>query len=304
MSVLRYFFCFFCLTANIHQSFAQVTVNTSLSQNRIFMGDKTQLVVEINYTDDCEIENINADDLRKIGIEVEQPTNEDYWTTHRGVPGGTVYKTQLILQHFEPDTLNLPPLKIIYNTTKGTRDTAFSSPLPLTIFPILPDSTGKLMPIEDIIAEPNTLADYQWYIISGIAILLAIGVAYYFHQKRMQKGATLHQVSMMPPKEKAMKRLQSLSDKNLWQSGNYDAYCTELSYTLRSYLEEQYFIAALENPSSEVLDTIREDEILHSQYQEWQYLFTNIDFVKYGNADLPTTFYENAISISKNLING
>jgi hypothetical protein len=297
----RYFFLFGLLCA-APMLFAQINVQAALSQNRILIGDKTQLNLEIQYSFGYDIEAIIPDGIKQTGLEFAMPQNENYWENHKQMGTGTIYKTSISLQGFEPDTLEVPAIPILYSHD-GKIDTAFTPSLMLTIFPVLPDSTGAA-PIKDIIREPKSFEDYYLYLALALLILIGIGLGYYFYQKKMRKTMKVSDVYNGTPSERALRKLHYLEEKRLWQQGKHDDFCTELSYVLRLFLEEEYDIQALENPTSYTIEDLEFLNLATTESSKWQELLRTCDAVKFANITIENSFYENAIAQAKSLIHG
>ena len=61
----------------------------------------------------------------------------------------------------------------------------------------------------------------------------------------------------MPPFEQAMKELDALKEKKLWQQGLNKEYYTALTETLRRYIVDRFGVNAMEMTSGEILDILR-----------------------------------------------
>lgn len=60
----------------------------------------------------------------------------------------------------------------------------------------------------------------------------------------------------MPPFEEAIERLQKLDEKLLWQNNEVKKYYSELTEIIRSYIEKELKIPALESTTDELIDTL------------------------------------------------
>jgi hypothetical protein len=278
----------FCMAQT---AFAQVSVQATLSNNRIFIGDQTDILLDIVYPDGYEIEAIIPNPISMVGLEYLPIEQQDYWQTHTAVNGGTRYKTNITIQAFAPDTLDIPPLPILYSHA-GKMDTAFSAPMALMIFPVMPDSVGKIQPIKEILTEPKTLEDYYIEIIIAILAFAALGIFYYFYLRR-KKTINISNKTQGSPEQRALRKLQQLEQKKYLQIADYNTFCTELSYILRQFLEETYAIDALEMPTSDIVAFIDSHDF---KYQaNWKNILLTCDAVKFANAEASNHFYQNII---------
>lgn len=105
----------------------------------------------------------------------------------------------------------------------------------------------KMFPIKAIQNEPLVFDDFKPYIIWVILSLLFIaGFIYYFISRKNQQPTQEEIIDSLPPYEEAMKRLQQLDNKLLWQNNEIKKYYSELTEIIRSYIEKELKIPALE----------------------------------------------------------
>ncbi len=276
-------------------------MQATLSKNRIFIGDKTNLLFEITYANGYEVETILPDTVKSVGLEYLAPQNESYWDSHHQVPGGTVYKTTLSLQGFLSDTLDIPPIPVLYSHD-GVIDTIFTLPLKLSIFSVEPDSSGVIEPIMPILEEPKTMEDYQNYLIFAFLAILSIATIAYVYQKKKTKAIQNNEIIVISPREKALQNLAQLEEKQLWQKGETKLFCSELSYILRQFLEEEYQISALENTTPAILQELDKHAFFDENYSAWKLLLQTTDLVKFSNATPEISFFEKAFDHATQLV--
>lgn len=282
---------------------AQVNVQAALSNNRIFIGDKTQLNISVTYPSTYEMETLIPDTIKRVGLEFTMPQNESFWDSHHYTTEGMEYKTSITIQAFEPDTLEVPPIPILYSHD-GRIDTAYTMPLGLMVFPMLPDSADVAAPIKDIIREEKSFEDFYPYLSFAVFLLVAIGIGYYFYQKKMRQGFVLKDIAQDSPQFRALRKLQHLEKEQFWQKGQYDEFCTALSYILRSFAEEEYQIQALENTTTYIISHLEKENISPDNLADWNMLLQNCDAVKFANVTPDVSFFENAIGKTQKLIDG
>jgi hypothetical protein len=278
-------------------------VQATLSSNRIFIGDKTNLSFEITYSNGYDIETIIPDTVKSVGLEFVAPKNESYWDSHDQVPGGTSYRTSLSLQGFQPDTVDIPPIPVLYSHD-GVIDTAYTLPLKLTIFSVEPDSLGVIEPILPILEEAKMMEDYQNYLILAFLTIFGITILLYFYQKKKMVKAKNNAILTLSSQEKALQNLTELDKKQLWQKGKTKLFCAELSYILRHFLEDEYQVPALENTTLDILQQLENQANFDKNYNTWKLLLQTTDLVKFSNAMPDTYFFETAFGNARQLING
>ena len=112
----------------------------------------------------------------------------------------------------------------------------------------------KMYTIKAIQGEPYTFDDFKSYLWWILGVLLLLGIILYFV---LRKKETLEEIeAKIPPYDLALQRLKELDDKQLWQKNKIKKYYVELTDIVRSYIEREMNIPALESTTDELLETI------------------------------------------------
>ncbi len=112
----------------------------------------------------------------------------------------------------------------------------------------------KMFPIKAIQSEPYILDDFKPYFIWVImGLLLIAGLVYYLMNRRKNEEVQEESDVSLPPYEEAIDRLHKLDSKLLWQNNEIKKYYSELTEIIRSYLEKELKIPALEITSFELI---------------------------------------------------
>lgn len=123
------------------------------------------------------------------------------------------------------------------------------------------DTTLSIKDIKDIFVLGYTWTEWWWK--TGIWIVLAIGLAgvgflFYFRWKKRPKKETVPApVPTLPLHQATLQKLEKLQEKRLWETGQVKTYYVELSDILRQYIEHRFEVSALEQTSSELLQSLR-----------------------------------------------
>lgn len=105
----------------------------------------------------------------------------------------------------------------------------------------------------------DQLIERIWYIVSGLALLVAL-VLWLRFRKRKSPQDLASQAPAPPralPHVEALEALAGLRDKALWQRGEGKAYYTELTDILRTYIERRYSVNTLERTTREILADLK-----------------------------------------------
>ena len=117
----------------------------------------------------------------------------------------------------------------------------------------------KKFPIKSIKKEPLVFDDFKIYIYLGLLILAIIGfwIYYFVIRKRKQKEED-PTYRALPPYEEAMYKLNQLDKKLLWQNNKVKEFYSELTDIIRTYVERELKVPALEKTSDEILQTLED----------------------------------------------
>ena len=116
------------------------------------------------------------------------------------------------------------------------------------------DTTKQAMfPIKAIQREPFTFQDFKKYLWWLIAALLLAALILYL---RSRKKTPEEIEAAIPPYELALLRLKELDAKELWQKNKIKQYYVELTGIVRTYIERELHIPALESTTDELIETV------------------------------------------------
>jgi hypothetical protein len=165
----------------------------------------------------------------------------------------TKFVKKYILTSFDSGQYIIPRQQVLINSRIYLTDS-----LLINVATVKVDTTKQnLFPIKSIKNQPVIFDDYKNYFWLGLALLaLILGLIwYYFIRKKKEEQAIEDRV---PPYELAMQRLGELDGKQLWQNDKVKLYYIELTDIIRTYIERELNIPALESTTDELMETIRD----------------------------------------------
>ncbi len=269
-------------------------VTASLDKSGMFVGDQTQLNINISGWAEAPIEYIGWDSLAKKNIECVQIAPVKLLSNNERVVSAKITT-------FEAGEITIPPIMVLIKSNGTLTDTFYTNPLKIMVYEVQPDSLG-LLPIKDIIKEEKDISDYYLPIGIVLLVLLGIGVYLFYRQKNMRRGVHIYQKSQTA-KAKALKKLKNLEAKSYPQQGEVKLFCSELTFILREYLANEYQFSALEMTSSELILFCKNNNILEAQNTDLQYIMNISDYVKFAEGDAENTFFTKAIRDVETIIN-
>jgi len=141
------------------------------------------------------------------------------------------------------------------------------------------------MDIKTIVKVPLTFKEILPYLLLGllgIAIIILVTSLIIIHiRKKKQPNFFLQTKPKGKPEEIALKALEELRMKSLWQNGKVKQYYSELSTIVRVYIEDRYGINAMEMVSDEILEAVA-IEVTTDIFHKLRDLLQISDLVKFA----------------------
>lgn len=268
---------------------AQQNIHAYLETDSIVIGQQVYLVWEVKTVPGNRIQSWPAlpDTLSSLEIigsgKIDTLRQKDSFT----------YRQRLLITSFEAGKINIAPLRAISNND-GKTDTLTSNALTLHVATVAVDTTQPFKPIKDI-AEVEPSSAYtqfienlknHWQLYLGILLLAAliVFVIIYFVRNKKAKVPE-HKLPPERPHEKARRLLNELAGAKLWEQGRVKEYYSSLSDIIRTYLEERYEVAAMEQTTDELLVLARTNREIKKVRQELKKILRTADLAKFAKAN-------------------
>ncbi len=214
-------------------------VSISSNTSKIQIGEQVQYKITVSSKGKVDFPLLILDSLKKVEIIESFPidTLKD------------VYEKRFLLTSFDSGQYVIP-MQIIYIDKK----IHFSKSFLLDVSTVKVDTLKqKMYEIKSIKSEPKTIDEYfklaMWII---LALILMALILYFILRKKKEKEQILH----LAPIQIAFKRLKELDEKQLLQQDKVKAYYSELTDIIRTYIENDINIPALESTTNELIETI------------------------------------------------
>jgi hypothetical protein len=218
--------------------FAQVS--SRIDTTRIRIGEQINYEIIVDETKDVRFPKFETDSLNRIGVVTSHKIDS--------------LKNQLIkkytLTSFDSGRYVLPAQEIFI------RDKRFLTDQVLIDVATVPVDTIKqpMYHIKEIQNEPYLFSDYLNYFWGLLALLVVIGVILYFVLR--DKPTEEEIISRIPPFDAAKMRLKELDKKELISQNKIKPYYVELTDIVRTFIEREMNIPALESTTDELMETI------------------------------------------------
>ena len=319
---------FFFLLASSAQG--QALVGLEIEPDSITIGEETSFVITVQYARDYPISYIDLTpwDSIKLYTDPADTSALEYYADVEWqaiVPedfklnldpdniittnDGYIYKDTLTCRFWDTGVFIPEQLRIVNSDSSINQNARFLQAAYIKVYPPMdvtnPDTTKLILPIEDIVLEEDTLEDYI-HIIYGLALLLGIMLFVYLYRKftKEKEEAELAQQDevVVPPHIIALEALDELETKQLWLSGKEKQHQTELTYILRSYLENQFDIPALESTTDEIRRALQKIDWNLVRINDVNEILQIADLVKFAKAQPDEDIHQAFINRTRSLV--
>ena len=268
-------------------------IDVSIDSAAILIGEQTVLHLTVTADQDRPVQVIIPNDTLMAGVELLNLSKADSTQIENN---RLVIKQDLLITSFDSALYLLPPLKVIDGV-----DTVYSNQVALKVstLPINVENPEEYFDIKQVWKPPFVWADYL-PILLGILLILLLAAAAWYGWKRWKEQKSLipfkKEEPKLPPHEQAIKELDAIREQKLWQQGLSKAYYTQITETLRRYIDGRFGINAMEMTSGEILDLIRQNDEAKPLYENLRQILLLADFVKFAKMNpLPD---ENDLSLA------
>lgn len=269
-----------CMLVNA-QEFKATAV---LDSNRILIGDQIHVDFTVTTPQKANfiMPNITQERLSECGLDLVSKTKTD--TTFEG---NTIrYHQRWTITAFDSGNFVFPSIALL---SPDSQLLAQSQPLFIEVNTVAVDTTAAIRDIKPYAKVPLTFKEILPYLLIGLATATVIVLLVWFIVKHERKRKPQKVVVKAKPKVKphitALKELEKLKLKKLWQNGQIKQYYSELTDIIRTYIDGRYDINAMEMISSDILNELDEMGLPQSLRRELEQTLTTADLVKFAKME-------------------
>ncbi|RMG29186.1 MAG: hypothetical protein D6730_04310 [Bacteroidetes bacterium] len=188
------------------------------------------------------------------------------------------------LTAFEPGTYQLPELPLYFTDEAGNERVTYTNALSLEVQTVAVDTSQVFRDIKPPLEAPYTTREILSWVLAGILVLALLGLLIWRLRKKPQQPQPqpVRKKAVVPPYQVAMERLQKLQEAGLWQKGEVKGFYVELTDILRTYIEDQFHLPALESTSEEIMQELESLSLQPALRSDMRQLLTLADFVKFA----------------------
>ncbi len=198
------------------------------------------------------------------------------------------------LTQFDSGAYTIPSQRIAIN-----EQPFFTDSFRIKVADVAVDTTKqKMYDIKPLIQVDRSYAKLWWTILwVGLALLIIGGLVYWFFLRK--KPLTEEEKeALLPPYDRAMLELKRLENSRYLIHDEYKKYYSELTDIVRSYLEEDVNVTALESTTDELINKLEllkdsgELELEEDTIKQFQKILRTADLVKFARSKPSTSVAE------------
>lgn len=255
-----------------------------LDSNRILIGDQIHVDFTVTVPQNAAfiVPSVTQEALSGNGIDLVGSSAVD--TTINGQ--NVSYHQQWTITAFDSGAYVFPSIPVL---SPDSQLLAQSQALPFFVNTVAVDTTAAIRDIKGIAKVPLTFKEVLPYLLIGLAAAAVIALLVWFILKHESKSKPKKKVVKAKPKVKphitALKELEKLKVKKLWQNGQVKQYYSELTDILRTYIDGRYDINAMEMISSDILKELEGKDLPQQLRKELEQTLGIADLVKFAKME-------------------
>lgn len=212
----------------------------------------------------------------------------------------------IIITSFDSGYYRIPPLKFRYQPVDDTVFAEVSSmPSYLRVHTMEVDTSQAIKAIKPPLGAPLTFREMlPWLLMALAALAITLLIVYIISRKKKDKPLfTIRQRPSQPPHVVAIKDLETLRSKKLWQAGKVKDYYTELTDIVRIYIEERFNVNAVEMTTEEILDGMKGTDAGKASIDKLSRTLILADLVKFAKEQPLPVDNDNSLTDSIDFVN-
>lgn len=261
----------------------KASVKATLEPTEIKIGQQAKLTIEANHDDRTALiwpmftETISPNiELVKQG-KIDTAFSEDKKNIR--------YKQELFITSFDSGVFSIPSFPFMYFSGDDTL-IIYTDSLLLASATLPVDTLQGFHDITNPLEVPFSIWEFFPYALLALVIIAAV-VGIYYWIKRSKKKKTEEKpvpVIIEPAHVIALRELDALKEKRLWQQGQIKNYYIVLTDIIRRYLHNRFAIDATEMTTDEILHALRLTDSSSESILAITRLLRLADLVKFAKA--------------------
>lgn len=279
------------LTATLAK--AQVSVEQTVDSVGILIGEQAHLRLGVTLPEGARLTWPNLKEKQYItpGIEVVEVAKPDTIGSE-----GKLLKVERIytITSFNERLYAIPALTVKVNGKPYKGSTAALKVITVDVDTIHPNQYYGPKDVQDNPFQWSEWAAYFWL---SLVVVLLVVIGFYLFVRLKENKPIITKIKIVrhvPPHQRALKAIEKIKADHMQASDDQKAYYTQLTDTLRKYIQERFGFNAMEMTSGEILEHLQSkgDRKMLDELRE---LFQTADLVKF--AKYSTLLNENDLNL-------
>lgn len=276
-----------CCAASENGVAQEYSVRIKTDKKEIRLGEPFELTITAKTGENVNVSWPILPDSIGEGFEILERKSFDTIRTK----GAVTYQQKFLVTAWDSGLFAIPPIRIDFRAG-SSEASAYTDTVKMVV---KSDAVAEGKGYRDIkgpVDMPFSVREIFPFILI-IVILVAVGLTVYFLLRRFRKTIppkVVEEVEIQPdlPHVEALKLLEELRQKQLWQQGFLKEYYDDLSMVLRHYLERRFSLDAEEMVTREILNHLRSMVYLRSSLELLESVLRHSDMVKFAKG-VPTS---------------
>ena len=263
---------------------AQTNVTAELDSAKLLIGEQANFSIKVTSPQSALVKMpaYKAGDMLSNGIEIVGVSMD---TTELSGDERLITSTVTITS-WNQGTYTIAPQNISVAGKKFKTDQKTLKVLTVEVDTLHPE---QIKPAKDVMDNPFSIV--EWIPVAAWFVAAVILLALCFYLRKLLKSnrrifPNINHTKKLLPHEKALLSIEKIKEEQQSQSVDQKTYYTQLTDTLREYLEERFSINAKEMTSGEIVDSLLAEEDM-TKVDELRELFTTADLVKFAKYSTP-----------------
>ena len=256
-----------------------VTIDASIDSVQILIGEQAHVRLEVSLDADRRAQFPLLTDTLTKGVEVVEVARPDTQYLNNG--------KRMLITHdytvtsFEPALYRLPPFEVQVDGRAYQ-----SAPLALQVYTVPVDTLHpeQFFGPTEVMKVPFSWNEWAWVVAGLLAFILLCWLCFYQVKVYKENRPIIRRIKTVPPRpahELALAELERIRTARIGEKGQPKAFYTELTETLRRYLQARYGFNAMEMTSDEILSQMAVSADVEDA-NELRSLFVTADLVKFA----------------------
>ncbi|MEL7270062.1 MAG: hypothetical protein AAGL34_10835 [Bacteroidota bacterium] len=265
------------LTAHAQQ---KGSVKVSLDTLAIKIGEQIQYTISVETDSTSEVHFPEGQTFSPL------ETVEALLTDTLRKKDRVVLQRIYALTQFDSGTYTIPPQRVAIN-----EQPFFTDSFRIKVADVGVDTTKqKMFDIKPLIQVDKSLSKFWWillYVLLGLLVVAAAVYWFYFREKPLTEE---EKEALLPPYDRALLELKRLETSKYLIQDEFKQYYSELTDIVRSYLEEDVQVSALESTTDELIDKLEllkdagELDLDVDTIQQFRKILQTADLVKFARS--------------------